>query len=67
MFCICAPTSHPGSFRCRLHRQGSKGPVTQGGAAPSKMTKTEGPSCSSAPQAKNVKVESKNSKANACG
>eukprot|EP01083_Nonionella_stella_P015047 42111_1 len=19
--CVCAPTTHPGSFRCRLHRQ----------------------------------------------
>ncbi|CAA6669978.1 unnamed protein product [Spirodela intermedia] len=22
--CICSPTSHPGSFRCRKHRRGYK-------------------------------------------
>ncbi|XP_066383220.1 uncharacterized protein [Miscanthus floridulus] len=22
-YCLCAPTTHPGSFRCRLHRSSS--------------------------------------------
>ena len=24
-YCICSPTKHPGSFRCRLHRAGFRG------------------------------------------
>ncbi|CAM0946450.1 unnamed protein product [Alopecurus aequalis] len=28
-YCLCAPTTHPGSFRCRLHRpRAAKAPTT---------------------------------------
>ncbi|AQK69115.1 hypothetical protein Zm00014a_039928 [Zea mays] len=31
-YCLCAPTTHPGSFRCRLHRSSSMNAMA---AAPS--------------------------------
>ncbi|OEL13514.1 hypothetical protein BAE44_0025473 [Dichanthelium oligosanthes] len=32
-YCLCAPTTHPGSFRCRLHRSPAEAKATA--AAPS--------------------------------
>ncbi|KAH7435644.1 hypothetical protein KP509_06G073300 [Ceratopteris richardii] len=39
--CLCAPTTHPGSFRCRLHRSSS-------------FSKTASPSTSSARREKKI-------------
>ncbi|RCV05151.1 hypothetical protein SETIT_1G059700v2 [Setaria italica] len=29
-YCLCAPTTHPGSFRCRLHRSTAEAKATPG-------------------------------------
>ncbi|KAJ4828776.1 hypothetical protein Tsubulata_023753 [Turnera subulata] len=30
MSCLCSPTTHPGSFRCRLHRSGMQTGLSRG-------------------------------------
>ncbi|CAK9278705.1 unnamed protein product [Sphagnum jensenii] len=47
MTCLCSPTSHPGSFRCRLHRTDKQSP----GAASSSSSETSTTSCITAPAA----------------
>uniref|UniRef100_A0ACD5UWC8 Uncharacterized protein n=1 Tax=Avena sativa TaxID=4498 RepID=A0ACD5UWC8_AVESA len=43
--CVCAPATHPGSFKCRLHRTNSQGrnpssPTAADDAAPSSSSRT---------------------------
>ncbi|XP_047070737.1 uncharacterized protein LOC124678926 [Lolium rigidum] len=40
--CVCAPATHPGSFKCRLHRTSPQGPSspTAANAAPSSSSRT---------------------------
>jgi hypothetical protein len=47
MTCLCSPTSHPGSFRCRLHRTDKQSP----GAASSSSSEASTTSCITAPAA----------------
>ncbi|CAN0901597.1 hypothetical protein LINGRAHAP2_LOCUS21506 [Linum grandiflorum] len=46
--CLCSPTTHPGSFRCRLHRTTSSSPSSAAASAWSKMVKRSSDDQSSA-------------------
>ncbi|KAJ0263946.1 hypothetical protein HA466_0023870 [Hirschfeldia incana] len=36
--CLCAPTTHPGSFRCRYHRRNSALGMSRGISVPSNLS-----------------------------
>ncbi|KAL0923201.1 hypothetical protein M5K25_007246 [Dendrobium thyrsiflorum] len=47
--CVCSPTTHPGSFRCRYHRQPSNQSTFSSSTAAAAAQKAEAlpPACSS--------------------
>ncbi|CAN1228297.1 hypothetical protein LINGRAPRIM_LOCUS1269 [Linum grandiflorum] len=36
--CLCSPTTHVGSFRCRMHRAGGLGGMVRGGSVGSNLS-----------------------------
>ncbi|CAH8381523.1 unnamed protein product [Eruca vesicaria subsp. sativa] len=40
--CLCAPTTHPGSFRCRYHRRNAGLGMTRGISVPSNLSMLAG-------------------------
>ncbi|KAG7631064.1 hypothetical protein ISN44_As03g013230 [Arabidopsis suecica] len=40
--CLCAPTTHPGSFRCRYHRRNAGLGMSRGTSVPSNLSMLAG-------------------------
>ncbi|XP_010487072.1 PREDICTED: uncharacterized protein LOC104765098 [Camelina sativa] len=48
--CLCAPTTHPGSFRCRYHRRNAGLGMSRGISVPSNLSMLVGDSNSGSPK-----------------
>ncbi|EOA32619.1 hypothetical protein CARUB_v10015913mg [Capsella rubella] len=48
--CLCAPTTHPGSFRCRYHRRTAGLGMSRGISVPSNLSMLGGDSNSASPK-----------------